>query len=181
MIDRLTLGHDARSPQLCAKPLPVEHVFGTIAFRLRFGGVLRGRFVPRTWFDFDRVPAGTVLAGTRLFRTRSDYKKWCVPSTENMFPLELYREQVWTPGVTTPHSDNCPPGQFPTRTIPPPGQLPTRTTPHQDHYKPIKPLIRTNTCTVGNCPGGELTRWGVDQIRLNLYPTVPTFVMNLGH
>ena len=98
MIDRLTLGHDACSPQLCAKPLPVEHVLGTIAFRLRFGGVLRGWFVPRTWFD--RVPAGTVLAGTRLFRTRSDYKKWCVPRTcsENMFPLELYREQVWTPG-----------------------------------------------------------------------------------
>ena len=66
-------------PQLCAKPLPVEHVLGTIAFRLRFGGVLRGRFVPRTWFD--RVPAGTVLAGTRLFRTCSDYKKWCVPRT----------------------------------------------------------------------------------------------------
>ena len=33
MIDRLTLDHDARSPQLCAKPLPVEHVLGTIAFR----------------------------------------------------------------------------------------------------------------------------------------------------
>ena len=73
-------------------------------FRLRFGGVLRGRFVSRTWFD--RVPAGTVLAGTRLFRTRSDYKKWCEPGTcsrprtcfENMFPLELYRELVWTPG-----------------------------------------------------------------------------------
>ena len=41
----------------------------------------RGRFVPRTCFD--RVPAGTVLAGTQLFRTRSDYKKWCC--TENMF------------------------------------------------------------------------------------------------
>ena len=79
MIDRLTLGHDARSPQLCAKPHPLEHVLGTIAFRLRFGGALRGRYVPRTWFD--RVPAGTVLAGTRLFRTHSDYKKWCVPRT----------------------------------------------------------------------------------------------------
>ena len=79
MIDRLTLGHDARSPQLCAKPLPVEHVLGTIAFRLRFGGILRGRFVLRTWFD--RVPAGTVLAGKRLFRARSDYRKWCVPRT----------------------------------------------------------------------------------------------------
>ena len=78
---------------LRAKPRPLEHVLGITSFRLRFGGVLRGRFVPRTCFD--RVPAGT-----RLFRTRSDYKKRCVPRTcsENMFPLELYREQVWTPG-----------------------------------------------------------------------------------
>ena len=98
MIDRLTLRHNARSPQLCTtKPRPLEHVLGTTAFRLRFGGVLRGWFVPRTWFD--HVPAGTVLAGTVPARTRSDYKKWCVPRTcsENMFPLELYREQVWTP------------------------------------------------------------------------------------
>ena len=40
MIDRLTLGHNARSPQLCTKPHPLEHVLGTTAFRLRFGGVL---------------------------------------------------------------------------------------------------------------------------------------------
>ena len=48
---------------------------------------------------FGCVLRGTVLAGTILFRTHSDYKKWCVPRTcsENMFPLELYREQVWTP------------------------------------------------------------------------------------
>ena len=99
MIDRLTLGHNTHSPQLCAKPRLLEHVLGTIAFRLRFGCVLRGWFVPRTWFD--QVPAGTVLAGTVPARTRSDYKKWCVPRTcsENMFPLELYREQVWTPGM----------------------------------------------------------------------------------
>ena len=37
------------------------------------------------------------------------------------------------------------------------GLLSTRTTPHKDHYHGIKPLIRTNTCTVGNCPGGELS------------------------
>ena len=60
-------------------PAHLEHVLGFTSFRFRFGGVLRGRFVPRTWFD--RVPAGTVLPGTRLFRTRSDYKKWCVPRT----------------------------------------------------------------------------------------------------
>ena len=64
---------------LRAKPRPLRTCFGFTSFRLRFGGVLRGRFVPRTWFD--RVPAGTVLTGTWLFRTRSDYKKWCVPRT----------------------------------------------------------------------------------------------------
>ena len=79
MIDRLTLGHNVRSPQLCTKPRPLEHILGTTAFRLRFGGVLRGWLVPRTWFD--HVPAGTVLAGTVPARTRSDYKKWCVPRT----------------------------------------------------------------------------------------------------
>ena len=67
--------------------LHVEHDLSFTAFRLRFVGVLRGQFVQRTWFD--RVPAGTVLAGTQLFRTRSDYKKWCVPRTyyEKMFPV----------------------------------------------------------------------------------------------
>ena len=35
MIDRLTLDHNARSPQLCTKPRPLEHVLGTTAFRLR--------------------------------------------------------------------------------------------------------------------------------------------------
>ena len=97
MIDRLTLGHNARSLQLCTKSRSLEHVLGTTAFRLRFGGVLRGWFVPKTWFD--HVPAGTVLAGTVPARTRSDYKKWYmyVPRTcsENMFQ----REQVWMPGI----------------------------------------------------------------------------------
>ena len=79
-------------------PAHLEHCSRYTSVHTCFGCVLRGRFVPRTWFD--HVPAGTVLAGTILFRTRSDYKKWCVPRTcsENMFPLELYREQVWTPG-----------------------------------------------------------------------------------
>ena len=79
-------------------PAQLEHVLGFTSFRLHFGGVLNGRFVPRTWFD--RVPAGTVLEGTQLFRTRSDYKKWCVPRTcsRNMFQLEPYREHMWTLG-----------------------------------------------------------------------------------
>ena len=82
-------------------PAHLEHCSWYTSVHTCFGCVLRGRFVPRTWFD--HVPAGTVLAGTILFRTRSDYKKWCVPRTcsENMFPLELYREQVWTPGLDT--------------------------------------------------------------------------------
>ena len=80
-------------------PAYLEHCSRYTSVHTCFGSVLRGRYVPRTWFD--HVPAGTVLAGTILFRTRSDYKKWCVPRTcsENMFPLELYREQVWTPGT----------------------------------------------------------------------------------
>ena len=32
----------------------------------------------------------------------------------------------------------------------------------QDHYQLVQPLIRTNTCMVGNCPGGGLS--GYDQI-----------------
>ena len=82
-------------------PAHLEHCSRYTSVHTCFGCVLRGRFVPRTWFD--HVPAGTVLAGTILFRTRSDYKKWCVPRTcsENMFPLELYREQAWTPGTCT--------------------------------------------------------------------------------
>ena len=57
-------------------PAQLEHFTSS---RLCFEGVLRGRFVPRSWFD--HVPAGTVLVGTRLFRTWSHYKKWCVPRT----------------------------------------------------------------------------------------------------
>ena len=47
--------------------------------------------------------------------------------------------------------NNCPPGLLSL------GQLLTRTTPHQDNCQPGKPLIRTNTSKVGNCPGGELS------------------------
>ena len=50
---------------------------------------------------------------------------------------------------TTPHwiktkPNYCPPGP---RSLWP---LPTRITSHQDHYQPVKPLIWTNTCTLGN-------------------------------
>ena len=58
-------------------PAHLEHCSRYTSVHTCFGCVLRRRFVPRTWFD--HVPAGTVLAGTILFRTRSDYKKWCVP------------------------------------------------------------------------------------------------------
>ena len=48
----------------------------------------------------------------------------------------------------------CPPGPLSV------GQVPTRTTPHQDHYQPVKPLIRTTRpipaqwgiVLVGTCP-----------------------------
>ena len=79
-------------------PAQLEHVLGFTSFRLSFGGILRGRFVPRTWFD--RAPAGTVLEGTPLFRTRSAYKKWCVPRTcyGNMFQLERTENICERPG-----------------------------------------------------------------------------------
>ena len=56
-----------------------------------------------------------------------------------------------------PTKDNSPPDTnksqpLPTRTTIPIGLFPTRTTPRGK-----KTLIRTNTCTVGNCPGGELS------------------------
>ena len=45
-------------------------------------GVLKGVInVPENMLCSEMLPAGTVLAGTQLFRTRSDYKKWCVPRT----------------------------------------------------------------------------------------------------
>ena len=88
---------------LRAKPHPLRTLFSVHERSYLFWMCTKGAIVPRTWFD--HVPAGTVLAGTILFRTRSDYKKWCVPRTcsENMFPLELYREQVWTPGMSSRH------------------------------------------------------------------------------
>ena len=62
---------------------------------------------------------------------------------------------------TTPHSIDINHNYYPPeqRSL---GQLPTRTTPHQDHYKPVKPLkplIRINTCTVGNS-SGKLSGYG---------------------
>ena len=71
-------------------PAQLEHVLGFTSFRLRFRGVLRGRFVPRTWFE--RVPAGTVLVGTQLFR--SLFRLQEMVFSENMFQLEPYREHV---------------------------------------------------------------------------------------
>ena len=78
---------------------------------------------------------------------------------------------------TTPHQDNSPPGKIKPNHCPPGpwslGQLPTRTTPLQDHYQLVKPLIRTNTCMVGNCPGGELSGYGFKDILHNSTRTPP--------
>ena len=59
---------------------------------------------------------------------------------------------------TTPHRIKIKPYFYPTRPLSL-GLLFTRITPHQNHYQPVKPLIKTNTCMVGNCPGGELSRY----------------------
>ena len=64
---------------LRAKPRPVRTCSWFHIVQTSFRRHTRRRFVPRTWFD--RVPAGTVLAGTRLFSTHSEYKKLCVPRT----------------------------------------------------------------------------------------------------
>ena len=59
---------------------------------------------------------------------------------------------------TTTREDNSPHITNKAQLFPPGpqslGLFPTRTTAHFDHYHGIKPLIRTKTCTGGNCPGG---------------------------
>ena len=63
---------------------------------------------------------------------------------------------------TTPHEDNSPPDKNKAQPLPTRTTIP-RTIPHQDNSPlgplpvGIKPLIRTKTCTVGNCPPGELS------------------------
>ena len=79
----------------------------------------------------------------------------------NQFPrlesLELKFMVLGQPPMKTiPHQikikpNHCPPGP---QSL---GLFPTRTTPHWDYYHGIKPLIRTKTCAVGNCPPGELS------------------------
>ena len=60
---------------------------------------------------------------------------------------------------------------LPTRTMIP------RTIPHYDNSQPgtttnqQNPLIRTNTCMVGNCPGGELSGYA------GQLPTVQVLVL----
>ena len=74
-------------------PAHLEHCSRYTSVHTCFGCVLRGRFVPRTWFD--HVPAGTVLAGTILFRT--PFRLQEMVCTENMF-----REHV--PAGTVPRT-----------------------------------------------------------------------------
>ena len=74
-------------------PAHLEHCSRNTSVHTCFGCVLRGRFVPRTWFD--HVPAGTVLAGTILFSTSFILLE--MVCTENMF-----REHV--PAGTVPRT-----------------------------------------------------------------------------
>ena len=74
-------------------PAHLEHCSRYTSVHTCFGCVLRGRIVPRTWFD--HVPAGTVLAGTILFSTSFILQKWCVPRT-------LFQEHV--PAGTVPRT-----------------------------------------------------------------------------
>ena len=70
---------------LRAKPRPGRTCSQFHIVQTSFQRRTKGRFVQRSWFD--RVPAGIVLAGTRLFKTRSDYKKWCVPTCSLISPV----------------------------------------------------------------------------------------------
>ena len=93
MIDRLTLGHNARSPQLCTKPRLLDTCSRYHSVQTSFRRSTKRWFVPRTWFD--HVPAGTVLAGTVPARTRFRVQE--MVCTENMF-----REHV--PAGTVPRT-----------------------------------------------------------------------------
>ena len=55
-----------------------------------------------------------------------------------------------------PTGNNSPPDENKAQLLPSRTTI-SRTTPHQDHYQPVKPFIRTNTCSVRNCPGRELS------------------------
>ena len=75
---------------------------------------------------------------------------------------------------TTPHEDNSPPDKNKAQPLPTRTTIP-RTIPHQDnsYYHGIKPLIRTKTCTVGNCPPGELSGYASDHGVRGLQPPPP--------
>ena len=86
------------------------------------------------------------------------------PSTREWKDGELIiHSQNYFYSRTTPHQINiklnfCPPGPLSL------GQLPTTT-----HYQPVNPLIETNTCMVGNCPGGELSGYDFYCMLLSSY------------
>ena len=79
---------------LRAKPRPLRTLFSVHDRSYLFWMCTKGG-------DLFREHGLTMFQREQLsLEHRSDYKKWCVPRTcsENMFPLELYQEQVWTPG-----------------------------------------------------------------------------------
>ena len=62
-----------------------------------------------------------------------------------------------------PTGDNSPPDKDKAQLLPTRTTLP-RTSPHQDQNQPINPLMRTNAYMVGNCPSGELSRYGLTSV-----------------
>ena len=71
------------------------------------------------------------------------------------------KSNIFKGSRTTPHEDNSPPDKNKAQPLPTRTTIP-RTIAHQDNSPlgPLprnKPLIRTKTCTVGNCPPGELS------------------------
>ena len=54
-----------------------------------------------------------------------------------------------------PTGDNFSPDENKAQLLPTMTMVP-RTTPNQDHCKPVKPLVRIYSCTMGNCTCGEM-------------------------
>ena len=88
----------------------------------------------------------------RLYKTYMENCEAMRSSTHSFSPSDKNKAQPLPTRTTIP------------KTIPQSGQLPTRTM----HTTGIKPLIRTKTCTVGNCPPGELSGYACQPLQLHI-------------